>query len=314
MYKKNKVCIVVPAHNEEEFIGAVIKTVPAYADWVVVVDDASTDATLNEAKKAAGKLLNKRVFIIRHEKNQGVGGAIISGHKKALELGAGFSVVMAGDGQMPPEHAHKLLDALIEGYDYAKGNRFLNKSSLHEMPFLRLLGNIMLTFLTKAASGYWHVFDPQNGFTAIRSSALRAIDLDSVSKGYLFENDMLVKLNIADLRVKDIAIPASYGSEKSGIKLRRFAPAAAFLLCKSFFKRIFEKYVLRDFHPIALFFLFGMLLLALGLATGAWILWNKFFHALSPSVGSVLLCLLPSVVGVQMLLTALILDVLETKR
>lgn len=310
MYKKNKVCIVVPAHNEEEFVGGVIKTVPAYADWVVVVDDASTDGTSNAAAKAAGQ----KVFILKHEKNQGVGGAIIAGHKKALELGADFSVVMAGDGQMPSEHAHKLLDALVEGYDYAKGNRFLSKSSIQAMPLLRLLGNIILTFLTKAASGYWQIFDPQNGFTAIRASALRAINLDSVSKGYLFENDMLVKLNIAGLRVKDVAIPSSYGSEKSGIKLRRFAPAAAFLLGKSFFKRIFEKYVIRDFHPIALFFIFGLLLLTLGLATGAWILWNKFFHALSPSVGSVLLCLLPSIVGVQLLLTALILDVLETKR
>src|SRR3989344_5685464 len=123
MYKKNKVCIVVPAHNEEEFVCAVIKTVPAYADWVVVVDDASTDATLNEAKKAAGKLLNKRIFLIRHEKNQGVGGAIISGHKKALELGADFSVVMAGDGQMPPGHAPQPLFPLTGGGEHAEGKR-----------------------------------------------------------------------------------------------------------------------------------------------------------------------------------------------
>ncbi len=314
MYKKNKVCIVVPAFNEEEFVGNVVKSAPAYADWIVAVDDASTDATFERAKSAAGKQFNKRVFVIKNEKNQGVGGAITTGHKKALELGADFVLVMAGDGQMNPAYADRLLDALIEGYDYAKGNRFLEKNSFRGMPFLRIVGNIILTFLTKAASGYWHVFDPQNGFTAIRAAMLRQINLDSLHKRYFFENDMLVKLNIANARVKDVSIPAVYGSEKSGIKLWRFVPSAVFRLEKSFFQRIFEKYVLRDFHPIALFFFFGILLFAVGLATGAWILWNKFFHSLSPSVGSVLLCLLPSVVGMQLLLTALILDVLETKR
>ncbi|MEM4254905.1 MAG: glycosyltransferase family 2 protein [Candidatus Norongarragalinales archaeon] len=314
MYKKNKVCVVIPAFNESRFVGNVVKTAPKYVDWIVVVDDASKDGTFDAARKAAGKQLNKKVFVIKHEKNQGVGGAIVTGHRKALELGADFSVVMAGDGQMQPEHARKLLDALLEGYDYAKGNRFLAKSSLEGMPVIRILGNVLLTFLTKAASGYWHIFDPQNGFTAIRSSALKEIDLDSLNKGYCFENDMLVKLNIANLRVKDVAIPASYGSEKSGIKLRSFVPSASLFLVKSFFKRIFEKYVLRDFHPIALFFSFGIALFSIGLATGVWILWQKAFHSLSPSVGSVLLCLLPSIVGVQLLLTALILDVGETEK
>lgn len=314
MYKKNKVCIVVPAFNEEEFVGKVIETAPAYADWVVVVDDCSTDGTNAEAVKAAGKKLGKKVFVIKHERNQGVGGAIASGHKKALELGADYVIVMAGDGQMQPEHAHLLLDALDGGYDYAKGNRFLVRNSLKGMPAIRVLGNVGLTFLTKAASGYWKIFDPQNGFTAIRASALRAIDLDSLAKGYFFENDMLIKLNIANARVKDVSIPANYGSERSGIKLRKFIPQAMLSLLKGGLSRIYEKYVLRDFHPVALFLAFGTALLAIGLVTGAWILWNKLFHAISPSGGSVLLCLLPSVVGVQLLLTALILDVNESPR
>ncbi|MEM0475582.1 MAG: glycosyltransferase family 2 protein [Candidatus Norongarragalinales archaeon] len=314
MYKRKKVAVVIPAFNEQAHIASVVKTIPKYVDFTIVVDDASTDATNAVAKKAAGKKLGKKIFVLRHEKNQGVGGAIVTGHKKALALGVDFVVVMAGDGQMPPQYASALLDALCEGCDYAKGNRFLGKGALRGMPALRVLGNAMLTFLTKAASGYWHVFDPQNGFTAIRASTLRSLDLDSLAKGYVFENDLLVKLNIISARVRDVAIPAQYGSEKSGIKLWKFVPSAAWHLKKSFLRRIYEKYVLRDFHPIALFLFGGAALSTVGFLTGLWILWEKFAHSLSPSVGSVLLCLLPLVVGIQLLLTALILDVYETPR
>jgi glycosyltransferase involved in cell wall biosynthesis len=315
MYKKKRVAIVVPAFNEQAHVASVVRTAPRYADYVIVVDDASADATSREAKRAAGRALNKRVFVLRHEKNQGVGAAIIAGHKKALALGADFVIVMAGDAQMPPEHASALLDALLEGYDYAKGNRFLGKGSLRGMPALRVFGNAILTFLTKAASGYWQIFDPQNGFTAIKAETLKQLDLDSLARGYVFENDLLVKLNIIGARVRDVAIPASYANnQKSGIKLWKFVPHAAWHLKKSFLRRIYEKYVLRDFHPIALFMFGGFILSFVGFLTGAWILWEKFTAHLSPSVGSVLLCLLPLVVGIQLLLTALILDVYETPR
>ena len=314
MYKKKRIVIVVPAFNEQAHVADVVRTAPKYADFVIVVDDGSTDATSAQAKRAAGSALGKRVFVLRHDKNLGVGAAIVTGHKKALELGADAVIVMAGDGQMPPQHAHALLEALDAGYDYAKGNRFLGKGALRGMPALRVIGNMILTFLTKAASGYWQIFDPQNGYTAIRASALRALDLDSLAQNYVFENDLLVKLNIAGCRVKDVAIPARYANEKSGIKLWKFVPRAAWHLKKSFLKRIYEKYVLRDFHPIALFLFGGFALAAVGFVTGAWILWEKFTAHLSPSVGSVLLCLLPLVVGIQLLLTALILDVYETPR
>jgi glycosyltransferase involved in cell wall biosynthesis len=314
VYKKKRIAVVVPAFNEQAHVARVVQTAPKFADFIVVVDDASIDATSAQAKRAAGAALNKRVFVLRNERNLGVGGAIVRGHKKALALGADFVLVMAGDGQMPPQHAAALLDALLDGCDYAKGNRFLGRGALRGMPWLRVLGNMVLTFMTKAASGYWQVFDPQNGFTAIRASALRALDLDALARGYVFENDLLVKLNIIGARVRDVAIPAQYGSEKSRIKLWKFVPQAAWHLKKSFLRRVYEKYVLRDFHPIALFLFGGALLAAVGFLTGLWILWEKFAHSLSPSVGSVLLCLLPLVVGIQLLLTALILDVNETPR
>jgi len=314
LYKKNKIAIVIPAFNEQARVASVVRCAPKYADFVIVVDDGSGDETSVQAKRAAGKALGKRVFVLRHEKNAGVGAAIVTGHKKALELGADAVVVMAGDGQMQPEYAAPLLDALLEGYDYAKGNRFLGKGALRGMPALRVAGNMILTFLTKAASGYWQIFDPQNGFTAIRAAALRSLDLDSLAHDYVFENDLLVKLNVAGARVKDVAIPARYGSEKSGIRLWRFVPGAAWHLKKSFLKRVYEKYVLRDFHPIALFLFGGFLLSVFGFIVGLWILWEKFTAHISPSVGSVLLCLLPLVVGIQLLLTALILDVYETPR
>ena len=144
------------------------------------------------------------------------------GYKKALELGAQVLVKMDGDGQMAPEHLTLLLDAIIErGYDYAKGNRFLHTAAISQMPAIRIFGNIVLTFLTKAASGYWHIFDPQNGYTAIRADALRSISLETIDERFFFENDLLVRLNIQNYRVTDVAIPARYGEEVSHLRISK---------------------------------------------------------------------------------------------
>jgi len=310
MYKDNRIAVIIPAYNEEKLIGDVVGSIPEYVDYIIVVDDASKDNTYKSAKSNP----NKKVVAIQHKKNQGVGGAIVTGHTKAIELDANLVAVMAGDGQMDPKYLPRLLDAIIdEGYDYAKGNRFLGRDSLRGMPMFRVLGNTILTFLNKLASGYWNIFDPQNGYTAIKTSVLQQLDLDRISKRYEFENDMLVQLNIRNFRVKDVSISALYGEEKSKIKLHTFIPRTSLFLLKSFIRRITEKYVLRDFHPIALLLVSGGLLFMWGIAFGGYNWYIHFGGAATPT-GTIMLAVLPLLIGFQLLLAAFVLDIIETPK
>ncbi len=311
MYKGRRVAVVVPAHNEEGFVGATVRSIPAFVDHVVVVDDASTDATAQEVHP----LCDQRVTLIGNPVNLGVGGATRVGFARALELDAEIVVKMDGDGQMPPEHLAPLLDVLIEdGFDYAKGNRFLRADALAPMPFSRRFGNAVLTFLTKAASGYWHIFDPQNGYLAIKASMLRRLDLEQLDTGYFFENDMLIKLYLLRARVRDVAMPARYGSETSGI--RPLVTLAVFpaRLARAFLRRIYVRYVLLDFSPVALFLGLGSLLFAWGAGFGAY-LWirSMLTKALTPT-GTIMLSLLPLIMGFQLLLQGFVLDIQETPR
>ena len=222
---------------------------------------------------------------------------------------------MDGDGQMLPQYLSSLLDAIIDqDYDYAKGNRFLAGESLAGMPRHRLLGNVVLTFMTKLASGYWHIFDPQNGYTAIKADALRILNLDKIHKRYFFENDMLVHLNFFGFRVKDVAIPSQYGEEESGINLVQVSSTFPFLLLRRFLRRIYQKYVLRDFSPIALFLFLGLPLFLWGFVFGVYI-WIKSYMTGHPALtGTIMLSLLPLILGFQLLLQAFVLDVQETPR
>src|ERR1044071_9511442 len=267
MYKEQRITTVVPAYNEARHIRQVLSGLPDFVDVIVVVDDGSTDDT----REIASAYSDTRLIVLQTPVNLGVGGAVILGYRKAIELGSDIVVKMDGDGQMPSEYLHVLLDALIDlGYDYAKGNRFLSGDSLSQMPGSRLWGNIMLTFLTKLASGYWHIFAPQNGYTAIKSEALQALDLDAIHSRYFFENDVLVNLNVRSLRVKDVSIPARYGDEESNISIIDIGLSFPFLLTGRFFRRLYQKYVLRDFSPIALFLFLGLALLLWGVAFGAY--------------------------------------------
>jgi glycosyltransferase involved in cell wall biosynthesis len=310
MYETYKTAVVIPAYNEEKLIRHVIDSIPLFVDYIIIVDDASRDCTYNAAKSKG----DDRTIILRHDKNLGVGGAIITGHKKAIEIGVDISIVMAGDAQMDPKYLPVLLDAIINGgYDYAKGNRFLGRNSLKGMPPFRVFGNTILTFLTKLASGYWNIFDPQNGYTAIKTSVLKQLDLDGLSKRYEFENDMLVNLNIGGFRVKDISIPALYGDEKSKILLHTFIPRTTLFLVGAFVRRIREKYMLRDFHPIALLLISGLFLFSFGFVFGLYIVYLRFGTTVI-STGTIMISILPLLIGFQLLLAAFILDVIETPK
>jgi glycosyltransferase involved in cell wall biosynthesis len=311
MYKERRIAVIVPAYNEAPHIGGVITTLPDCVDHIIVVDDCSTDNTGAVVKEIA----DSRVVDLRTPVNLGVGGATLTGYERALALSADIAVKMDGDGQMLPEHLHLLLDAIIDqGYDYAKGNRFLNGDLLHVMPRHRLFGNIVLTFLNKLASGYWQIFDPQNGYTAITAKTLQRLDLRKIHPRYFFENDMLIALNFINARVVDVAIPARYGNERSDLNPFRAGITFPLLFLPRFWRRIYQKYVLRDFSPIALFLFMGLILSAWGIIFGAyhWILSIATEHV--ASTGTVMLAVLPLILGFQLVLQAIVLDIQETPK
>lgn len=260
MYRDKTVCVVVPAYNEEKLIGRVLETMPDYVDKVVVVDDKSTDRTaeivINAAEQSGG-----RIILIQHSKNQGVGGAITSGYKWARDNKIDVTVVMAGDAQMDPADLPNLLDPVAAGQvDYAKGNRLFTGNAWQVIPKIRYLGNSYLSLLTKIASGYWHVADSQTGYTAINLRALEILDLDKIYKRFGMPNDMLVKLNIYNFRVRDIPVKPVYNiGEVSKIKLQKVMITLSWLLLKDFLYRLKEKYIIRDFHPLVFFYMFGFL-------------------------------------------------------
>jgi glycosyltransferase involved in cell wall biosynthesis len=305
MYKGARVAAVVPAYNESKMIGEVISTMPSYVDFIVIVDDCSPDNT----SEVVNSYTDSRVHLIRHEANKGVGGAIITGHKAAMELGADVNVIMAGDAQMDPAYLPSILDRVTsDGYGFAKANRFFAPESFKGMPGYRVFGNILLSFLTKLTSGYWHLFDPQNGYTAIRSSVLKRVPLDQVAQRYSFENDLLVHLNILQVSAVDVPVPAVYGNEVSSIKLRKVIPELTGMLVSGFWRRIWYRYVLWSFSPIALLLFIGLALEVFGLAVSIWLLFQIAASAVA-TAATVMLAALPLMIGTQMLISALQLDI-----
>src|SRR4051812_12350915 len=278
MFDGRRVIVVVPAHNEEKLIGHVLETMPSFVDRIIVVDDASTDGRAAILAESAARM-EGRVRAIRHERNGGVGAAIVTGYKGALgEGGPGALVaVMAGDAQMDPADLPRLLAPLVKDQaDYTKGNRLFTGEAWKIIPRHRYLGNAALSFLTKIASGYWHVADSQSGYTAITGEALAVVQLDRLYKRYGFPNHLLVELNNYDFRVRDVPIRPVYGvGEVSGIRLHRVVPTLSWLLVKCYFWRMKEKYIIRDFHPLIFFLGLGLVLTGIGLGLGAWMLYHR---------------------------------------
>jgi glycosyltransferase involved in cell wall biosynthesis len=308
VYEDNRIAAVVPAFNEEKLVATVITTMPDFVDYIVVVDDMSSDRT-SEMARLVG---DPRVTVIRHEHNTGVGGAIKTGHREALRLGADINVVMAGDAQMDPSYLPALLDPIVhEGYGFAKANRFFSTGSYQGMPKYRVFGNIVLSFLTKFASGYWHIFDPQNGYTATRRDVLQRLPMHQLAQRYSYENDVLINLNILRVPATDVPIPALYGAEISSIKLRRVGPEISNLLLRGLWRRFLWKYVVHSFSPVALFVIGGLMLTLFGTVAGIW----TIVQTLGPPIataGSVILAVAPWLLGMQMLMYALMLDIQES--
>ncbi|HYT32640.1 MAG TPA: glycosyltransferase family 2 protein [Thermoanaerobaculia bacterium] len=311
MIEDKSVAVVIPCFGVEKQIGPLLARVPAYVDRIFVVDDGSPDGTA----AAVSAVDDPRITLLRHSHNQGVGAAMATGYRAALDEGADLIVKCDGDGQMDPSDIQFLVRPLVEGgAEYAKGCRFHHVGELDSMPRVRFAGNIALTFLTKLASGYWHVLDPQNGFVAVGGGTLRRIRIDRLAKGYFFENDMLIRLNAIEARVADVPLPSRYAGEPSSLKPGRIALQFPEKLLAGFFRRVFWRYVFYDVSPVALFLLFGFLLFAFGAIFGAyhWI-WGMV-HNRPTQTGTVIVAAVPFILGFQLLLQAFVLDIQNTPR
>ena len=312
-FSKFKLAIVIPAYRTEKEILSVLQGIPAFIRHIIVVDDASPDSSADLVTAAAKR--NKRITLVRHERNQGVGGAMVTGFKKALELGAEVVIKLDGDGQMDPQYIPALITPLLEGEaDYTKGNRFRDFGALRQMPFVRRIGNLGLSFLTKAATGYWNIFDPTNGYFAIRAEVLAQLPLDHVDKGYYFETSMLSRLYLLDAFVQDVTIPARYRNEVSSLSINRVLFEFPFKLMRTLTRRIILKYFIFDFSMMSIYLLAGIPLLLFGLIFGItkWIQYAEL--GIAAPTGTVILPTLSVILAIQILLSAIEIDLNATPR
>jgi glycosyltransferase involved in cell wall biosynthesis len=280
MLGDKRIGVVVPAYNEEKLIGRVIETMPDYVDRIYVIDDCSVDKTNERIRAYLNQpSVNGKVELITHKVNKGVGASIVTGYKRALEEDIDIVAVMAGDAQMDPEDLRGVLLPVIEGRaEYVKGNRLFTGEAWSMIPKYRYMGNAFLSLLTKIASGYWHLADSQTGFTAISADCLKLLPLDELYPRYGYPNQLLVILNVYDMRVMDVPVKPVYNvGERSGIKLRNVVPRLSWLLTKCFLWRLKEKYIIRDFHPLVFFYTLGLTLFPAGVLFGVYLLYHRIF-------------------------------------
>ena len=307
------IAAVIPAYRVEHDIHSVLSGLPLYIKYIIVVDDASPDSSADLIADSAKK--DDRITLIRHSQNQGVGGAMVSGFHKALELGAQIVIKLDGDGQMDPSHIPALITPLIQGKaDYVKGNRFRDFQSLQQMPFVRRLGNLGLSFLTKAATGYWNIFDPTNGFFAIRAEILAQLPFNKIDHRYYFETSMLANLYLLGAMVMDVPIPARYGNETSHLSIRRTLFEFPLKLLVTFLRRIILRYYIYDFSMMSLYLMIGVPLLLFGGIFGS-VKWVEYASKNIPApTGTVMLPTLSVILGIQLLLSAIEIDMNSAPR
>jgi len=308
MYRDKIIGVVIPALNEQRLIERVITTIPDYVDRIIVIDDGSQDETVSIVESHQ-RNAPERIVLLCHEENQGVGGAIATGYEWCRDHEIDVAVVMAGDAQMDPDDLEKLLDPVVaDEVDYAKGNRLFTGLAWQRIPKWRYLGNSSLSMLTKIASGYWHVADSQCGYTAVNADTLHLIDWSAMYKRYGQPNDLLVRLNVSNRRVRDVPVLPIYNiGETSGIRPFRMIPKLSFLLLRLFVWRMLHKYVIRDFHPLVLFYGMGFFL-----QTCSALMFMRMVYAwanagIMPPLNS-LMFVFTSVTGVQLMLFAMWFD------
>ena len=302
---KMKFALVIPSYKVSKHILDVINNIPEFVNNIIVVDDKCPQNSGNIAVTSN----DKRVVVCYHEVNQGVGGAVVTGYKKALELNSDIVIKVDGDGQMDVAYMQKLIQPIVdEKADYTKGNRFTDFKALRQMPKIRLFGNSGLSFLVKASSGYWNMMDPTNGYTAINKHALEELDLDNLSKRYFFESDMLINLNIENAVVTDVDIPAKYGDEESSLSITKTLFGFPPKLFKGLCKRIFLKYFIYDFNMLSLYLVLGLPMILFGMSWGGFKWIEAIITNVETTTGTVMLSVLPIILGTQFLLQAIQID------
>lgn len=308
-----KICVVIPCYRVSRQIADVIRGIPSFVHTIIAVDDGSPDET--------GKILdelardNPKLVVIHHSNNQGVGGAMITGYKEAISRDFDVIVKMDGDGQMDPSYIEDLVEPILNGdAEYVTGNRFYYLSYLDEMPWLRRIGNLGLSFLVKAASGYWNIFDPTNGFTAISIQALEALNFSNIERRYLFEISMLVELYRIRARIEQIPMPARYRGEISGLNEWTALIEFSIYLARVFIKRILRQYFWQNITAASLFIAFGTFAIFLGGGFGAYHWIKSAIHGKPASAGTVMIAAILIILGFQLLLHSIVLDISEVPR
>lgn len=306
------IAVVMPCYRVSGQVLDVIARVGPSVAAIYAVDDACPEAT---GDRLARDCADRRLRVLRHTVNQGVGGATITGYRAALAEGADIVVKLDGDGQMDPGEIERLVAPIVEGRaDYSKGNRFYELEFLRTMPRVRLFGNSLLSLVAKFASGYWDIMDPSNGFTAAHRDALSLLPLDKVDRGYFFESDMLFRLNTIRAVVRDVPMPARYGDEPSSLRIGRVAVAFPLKYLRATFKRLFYAYFLRDFNAGTLQFVLGGVITLAGVVAGVGYWLHSAATGAPTTSGQVMLAALPILIGVQLLIAALNYDIASVPR
>jgi dolichol-phosphate mannosyltransferase len=307
------ITVVIPCYNVSRHIAEVIRNLPAEVTWIIAVNDLSKDNTWNILTDIQKE--NKKLITITHEKNQGVGGSMLTGFKKSLELNSDITIKMDGDDQMDSSYIPELIKPLIDNKaDYTKGNRFRDFKSLKKMPIIRRIGNLGLSFFIKAASGYWNIFDPNNGFVAISKEMLKTININKIHKRYFFESSMLIELYHVDAVIQEIPMKARYGDEKSSLSVTRALFGFPPKLLKAFIRRIILKYFLFDFNIASVYMLFGIPFFIIGVIYGAVNFVKYASSHLSAPTGTVVIPTLLIILGFQLILSAVSYDITNYPR
>jgi glycosyltransferase involved in cell wall biosynthesis len=307
-----KIAVVIPCYKVCEHITEVISKIGPEVSRIYIVDDCCPDSS---GEFVLRNCSDKRITVIRNAVNLGVGGAVIEGYKAALAEDIEIIIKLDGDGQMDPQLIANFVNPIIEGKaDYTKGNRFFDLKKIQSMPKIRLLGNAILSFMTKFSSGYWNLFDPTNGYTAIHSDILRHLEYSKLSKRYFFETDMLFQLNILRAVVIDIPMDAKYGNEKSHLKISRVIGEFLFKHARNFCKRLFYNYYLRDMSLASFELPLGVFMLLFGLIFGFYHWISSWHNGVTTPLGTVMLSVLPLILGFQLILAFLAYDIASVPR
>lgn len=265
MYRNKKIAAIMPGLNEERLIGKTIEAVPDYFDLLIIIDDGSTDRTYDIAKEYQRKYT--RIHIIKHEKNMGVGYSVLESYEKMIELGGDIAVHVGCDYQMPMEQIPALLDPIVNGdAEFVKGNRFSDGGTTEGMPAIRVVGNTLISMSCKISSGYWKVFDAVEGFVAVSKEAIQKVNWNNVWAGYGYPIDHLVRYNIANVKIKEVPRRAIYleGERQSQIKGLKYFFKCSPMMLRLFFYRLWKKYIVQNGHPLAIFYLLGIILFSVG--------------------------------------------------